>query len=69
MMICMSLQCQPSRHTAGGVGVRELVAGQGATPAVNQSGLCSTSISVRRKAGFRVVSEKQTAGFTDRTLI
>ena len=45
------------------------VPGQGAALAVNRSALCSTSISVRRKAGFRVVSEKQTAGFTDRTLI
>ena len=45
------------------------MAGQGVSPAVSESALCGTSISVHWKAGFRVVSEKQTAGFTDRTLI
>lgn len=45
------------------------MAGQGAPLAVSESALCSTSISVHWKAGFRVVSEKQTAGFTDHTLI
>lgn len=63
------MNCQLSGEAAEGMGVRGLRCRAGGTPDSSKSALHGVSISVRQKAGFSVVGENQTVGFTDSALI